>query len=100
MKKLTPTRHRGGILGMLLRKTHGQDLIEYAILAGIVTSVAVICLNSISNKVATTFDTVITEVASNGGGGGAGGAGDGGGDAGGAGGNGNGGGGNGRGNGP
>ena len=34
----------------LLHRTHGQDLVEYAMLAGIVTSLAVIAINDIGSE--------------------------------------------------
>ena len=47
----------------LFHRTHGQDLVEYAMLAGIVTSLAVIAINDISNRVAGFYGTTVTEIA-------------------------------------
>ena len=47
----------------LFHRTHGQDLIEYAMLAGIVTSVVVISLSDISTRVAGYYGTTVTEIA-------------------------------------
>jgi len=47
----------------LVHRTHGQDLVEYAILAGIVASVTVIALNDISTRVADYYGTTVTEIA-------------------------------------
>ena len=73
MEKSTSSSRNGGLLRALLRETCGQDLIEWALLAGIATTVTIMCLQSIGTKVATSYDSVITEVA--GGAGGAGGSG-------------------------
>jgi len=47
----------------LFHRTHGQDLVEYAMLAGIVTSLAVIAINDISNRVTGFYGTTVTEIA-------------------------------------
>lgn len=85
MTESTIPPRRTGILRTLLRATHGQDLIEYAILGCIVTIAGVICLQVIGNTLATAYDDAVNQVANSSGGPGDGVSGDGSGDGGGGG---------------
>jgi|SRR5688572_26502213 len=69
-------RHRlATLVRSLIHRTHGQDLIEYAVLTSIATAVGVLLLNQIGQKVADTYNDVAQEVIAGGGVGGAGGGG-------------------------
>jgi Flp pilus assembly pilin Flp len=46
----------------VIRRTHGQDLIEYAMLAGIASAVVVMALNNISSRVANFYGATVTEI--------------------------------------
>ena len=69
-------RHRlATLVRILIHRTHGQDLIEYAILTSIATAVGVLLLSQIGQKVADIYNDVAQEVIADGGVGGAGGSG-------------------------
>lgn len=69
-------RHRlATLVRALIHRTHGQDLVEYAILTSIATAVGVLLLNQIGQKIADAYDDVVQEVSAGGGVGGAGGSG-------------------------
>jgi Flp pilus assembly pilin Flp len=46
------------LLGRFIREEEGQDLIEYGLLAGIITAAAVLAILSIGPKVAVYFTTL------------------------------------------
>src|SRR5688500_15615699 len=78
------TRRLVTLVRNLIHGTHGQDLIEYAILTAIATAVGVMVLDQIGQKISTTYESVAQEIsgdplgggAGDGGGGGGGGGGD------------------------
>ena len=69
------TRRLATLVRNLIRRTHGQDLIEYAIMTAIVTAVGVMVVEQIGQKVANGYETVMEQVSGEplGGGAGAGG---------------------------
>ena len=73
------TRRLVTLVRNLIHGTHGQDLIEYAILTAIATAVGVMVLDQIGQKIAGAYEGVIQQVSGPPPGGGAG-SGDGGGD--------------------
>ena len=46
------------VLARFIREDEGQDLIEYALLAGIITTGVVLIIGSIGTKVKTLFDNL------------------------------------------
>src|SRR5688500_2127731 len=67
MSENSHTRRFATLVRGLIRRTHGQDLIEYAILASIATAVGVLLLNEIGHKLAGIYDSVAQEVIADGG---------------------------------
>jgi Flp pilus assembly pilin Flp len=54
-----PTHRRGGTGEASLRDEHGQDLIEYALLVGLVALVAVSAVTEVGNTIKDVFWAVI-----------------------------------------
>jgi pilus assembly protein Flp/PilA len=50
------------VLVRFIRDDEGQDLIEYGLLAGLITALVVAAITSIGNKVKTLFTTLDTAV--------------------------------------
>jgi Flp pilus assembly pilin Flp len=50
------------LLGQFIREDEGQDLIEYGLLAGIITAGAIGFILAIGPKVATYFNTLNTQL--------------------------------------
>ena len=50
------------LFARLVREDSGQDLIEYGLLVGIITSGAVLAINAIGPKVTTYFSTLNTRL--------------------------------------
>ena len=48
---------------MLVRHTHGQDLIEYGLLLGMASAIVVLTLNQIGTRVADLYTTTVTQIA-------------------------------------
>ena len=57
------TRRLSKFARALLHRTHGQDLVEYALLASIVCTVGVIVIDDISHRVSDFYGTAVTEIA-------------------------------------
>ena len=51
-------------LGMFVRDTRGQDLIEYALLAGLISLVAVLAITNVGSGINTVWTGVDTQVQS------------------------------------
>ena len=51
------------LLGQLIRDDAGQDLIEYALLAGFISLVAVVAITNVGSGVNTVYGNVQTQVA-------------------------------------
>ena len=54
------------LLRRFLRQTHGQDIIEYALLAGIVTAATVLAIGQVSTKVVNVYGNNVTQIIASG----------------------------------
>ncbi len=54
----------GDFLGMFVRDTRGQDLIEYALLAGLISLMAVLAITNVGSGINTVWAGVDTQVQS------------------------------------